>query len=136
MAATRPLVGISSLSGGAEYFRDCIRWYLDEDVDPFDLHEMSILEVERIRRKMNLVSCSFKYSYFIFEIAECVTPFCYVSSCGKIHPLRDTPPYLKAFYVKTVVLMNHFMVSKRTPAILDMCLLILRSYLWASAEQI
>lgn len=55
MDATRQHVGISSLPGGAEYFRDAIRWYLDEDVDPFDLHDMSVLEVERIRLRMDQV---------------------------------------------------------------------------------
>ena len=50
------MVGIYSLPGGEEYYRDCIQWYLAEDIQPIELHQRALLEIENIRQRIDKVN--------------------------------------------------------------------------------
>ena len=52
------MVGIYSLPGGEEYYRDCIQWYLAEDIQPIELHQRALLEIENIRQRIDKVNNS------------------------------------------------------------------------------
>ena len=53
---TRVHIGIYALPGGEAFYRDCIKWYLGEDQEPFSIHEAALNEIEIIRQKIDRVS--------------------------------------------------------------------------------
>jgi len=56
LPATRKDYGISSLDGGAEYYRSLLRWHLSIDLDPDLVFDLGVEQVDRIRRQMENVS--------------------------------------------------------------------------------
>ena len=56
LPATRKDYGISSLDGGADYYRSLLRWHLSIDLDPDVVFDLGVEQVDRIRRQMENVS--------------------------------------------------------------------------------
>lgn len=55
LPATRKDYGISSLDGGAEYYRSLLRWHLSVDLDPEVVFDIGVKQVDRIRKQMEHV---------------------------------------------------------------------------------
>ncbi|XP_048246902.1 uncharacterized protein LOC124119505 [Haliotis rufescens] len=53
---TRPDIGISSLDGGQEYYEACIRWYLSVNMTAQEVHDIGLLEVDRIVDNMEKIT--------------------------------------------------------------------------------
>ncbi|XP_076359504.1 uncharacterized protein LOC143251969 isoform X2 [Tachypleus tridentatus] len=53
MAATRPLIAVSSLPNGKEIYKQCLRLHTTTDKSPEEIHEIGLREVERISGEIN-----------------------------------------------------------------------------------
>ncbi|XP_076359505.1 uncharacterized protein LOC143251970 [Tachypleus tridentatus] len=53
MAATRPLIAVSSLPNGKEIYKQCLRLHTTTDKSPEEIHQIGLQEVERISGEIN-----------------------------------------------------------------------------------
>ncbi|XP_064616842.1 uncharacterized protein LOC135480842 [Liolophura sinensis] len=52
MKHLRPNIGISTLPGGAEFYQKCLNFHLTQQMEPQDIHQIGLQEVERIKAAM------------------------------------------------------------------------------------
>ena len=50
--------GASNLPGGADYYREALKWHTSGDMTPEKAHELGLEEVERITGEMKKVRCN------------------------------------------------------------------------------
>ncbi|KAK7072492.1 hypothetical protein SK128_012146 [Halocaridina rubra] len=51
--AARTVGGVSSLPGGMEYYKGCLRFHTSTDLTPQQIHDLGLSEVERIQKEVN-----------------------------------------------------------------------------------
>jgi uncharacterized protein (DUF885 family) len=60
MAHLRSEPGVGTWPNGTEYYKAVLQWYLTLDMDPEEVHQIGLQEVERIQKRMENVSkCDF-----------------------------------------------------------------------------
>lgn len=55
LKACRSSEGVFSIPGGREFYQECLRFHTSLDISPQQVHDLGLAEVERIRKKMNMV---------------------------------------------------------------------------------
>ena len=67
--------GASNLPGGADYYREALKWHTSEDMTPEKAHELGLEEVERITGEMKKVWWRFNdWSFGWSNTSDSLTP--------------------------------------------------------------
>ncbi|KAK3776305.1 hypothetical protein RRG08_039893 [Elysia crispata] len=52
MKNTRPSAGLGTLAGGADFYQECLNWYLSLKMTPGEIHRLGLQEIDKIKDKM------------------------------------------------------------------------------------
>ncbi len=53
---TRPEIAATSLPGGKDFYRQCIRFHTSTELTPEEIHQIGLKEVEKIEAEMKKVT--------------------------------------------------------------------------------
>ena len=84
LPAARAEPGISSLSGGKEFYQQCLNWHLTTKMTPEEVHNLGLAEVARITVLMenviiNKLLCAIN-NYLIHNVALIDLMFCFIDN--------------------------------------------------------
>ena len=53
--STRKNISVSSLPGGLEYYKACLKWHTSLDLTPEMIHQLGLESIERMKEKIKNV---------------------------------------------------------------------------------